>query len=565
SLIETGALIKQTSEWELRTTGAGEVPEVLERLIRSRVDRLPAPARETIVAASVLGGEFSVPALRAVMGVNGELPGILGQLCASGLLREVGNMPGSVYRFRHALIQEATYKGLLRSERRQLHARAAWGLEAASADRMEEVAAVLGHHYASAGEMERAVHHLEVAGDHAAAAFANDEAVSSYRYALALADEDEGPDGPARARVRLRQKLASVHLRTGKHAEARAGLHEAIAIVGDQDSLKAAQLQSALGRVETADHEYQAAVAAFDAADELVGPNPEHQDQASVDIWLEVQLEGRANLHYWRNEPDRAAEVLERAAPVVEARGTAAQRQSFHWSTAGRQLRESRYRVDEGTLAHLRAAEQAGRETGDEQAASWTIFTLGFGLLWHGDFEAAEKLLSEALATADRVGDLVLRARCLCYLNVAALRRHDTKRVRALAPEALLAGETAKYPEYVAAAKATMAWVAWHEGREDDVVALSDEAMQVWAACVVSYSWYSLCLFPLLALHLRHGRVADAAAISRQLLAPPQVRLADEVEALLASGSDLWDAGEAERAAADLTRAVDLAIELHFT
>ena len=56
---------------------------------------------------------------------------------------------------------------MVRSQRRRLHARAAWGLEAASAERLEEVAAVLGHHYAAAGEHERAVHYLEVAGDHA--------------------------------------------------------------------------------------------------------------------------------------------------------------------------------------------------------------------------------------------------------------------------------------------------------------------------------------------------------------------------------------------------------------
>ena len=67
------------------------------------------------------------------------------------MLTEVRQGPEPAYRFRHALIQEAIYGGMLRSQRRQLHARAAWGLEAASAERLEEVAAVLGHHYAAAG------------------------------------------------------------------------------------------------------------------------------------------------------------------------------------------------------------------------------------------------------------------------------------------------------------------------------------------------------------------------------------------------------------------------------
>ncbi len=76
-------------------------------------------------------------------------------------------MPEAAYRFRHALIQEAIYGGMVRSQRRKLHARAAWGLEAASAERLEEVAAVLGYHYAAAGENERAVNYFELAGDHA--------------------------------------------------------------------------------------------------------------------------------------------------------------------------------------------------------------------------------------------------------------------------------------------------------------------------------------------------------------------------------------------------------------
>ena len=101
--------------------------------------------------------------------MNEESSAAVGELCGTGLLSEVRQLPEPVYRFRHALIQEATYRGLLNSQRRALHARAAWGLEAASADRLEEVAAVLGHHYYMAGESERAVHHLEVAARHAAA------------------------------------------------------------------------------------------------------------------------------------------------------------------------------------------------------------------------------------------------------------------------------------------------------------------------------------------------------------------------------------------------------------
>ena len=68
-------------------------------------------------------------------------------------------------------------------------------------------------------------------------------------------------------------------------------------------------------------------MAAFDAADELIGEHPEDQDQATVDLWLEVQLDGRGYFHYWRNEPDKGA-------AVVAARA--------RWSRPGGRRREGR-------------------------------------------------------------------------------------------------------------------------------------------------------------------------------------------------------------------------------
>ena len=59
SLVENGALVKDEAAWRLSGTAGTEVPEVLERLIRSRVDRLGPLSREVITSASVLGREFS--------------------------------------------------------------------------------------------------------------------------------------------------------------------------------------------------------------------------------------------------------------------------------------------------------------------------------------------------------------------------------------------------------------------------------------------------------------------------------------------------------------------------
>ena len=570
SLMETGALIKDETGWRLELGPSAELPDAIERLVRSRVDRLDPDSHDVIVAASVLGAEFGLRALGTVTDLDGGLVDAVSRLCSAGLLVELRKLPEPAYRFRHALVQEAAYKGLLRDQRRRLHARAAWGLEELASGNLEEVAAVLGHHYAMAGETRRAASYLELAGDHAASAFANDEAIASYRYGLDVLGQDgvspdhPGGDANAKAAVGLRAKLGEVLLRTGRHGEAREALQGAWPLVSAQDRSRAARLQALLGRVEIADHRYDAAMAAFDAADELIGEHPEDQDQATTDLWLEVQLDGRTYLHYWRNEPDKAAAVLAAARPVVEARGTPARRQTFHMNFALQQSREKRYRIDEEILTNMRAAVAAAQEGGHEYGIAFTLFGLGFCLLWYGDLVEALERLEASLAVAERIGDVVLRARCLCYLNVTALRRNDLEAVRSLAPEAIAAGEAAAYTEYVAAGKATQAWVAWRDERFEDVVTLANEALELWATTVVSYSWYWLCLWPLIAVRLASGQLAEAVEAGRQLLVTPQQRLPDELESMVQAAIAAWGSGEPQLARGTLGEAVELARRLRY-
>jgi predicted ATPase len=253
------------------------------------VDRLSTGPREVIVAASVLGVEFGLDALATVTDLDGELRPAVHELCAAGLLAEVRGTSVPTYRFRHALIQEATYKGLLRAQRQRLHARAAWGLEEASTGRAQEVAAVLGHHFALAGEGDRAVHFLEVAGDHATAAFANDEAISSFRAALVIVGHRPNTVGMTSAAVGLRAKLAEVLWRTARREEAREALREAIDLAAPSDTLQTARLHTRLGRVEMNDYHYDAALAAFDAAEGLLGDHLKGQD----DVWADLLLPAR--------------------------------------------------------------------------------------------------------------------------------------------------------------------------------------------------------------------------------------------------------------------------------
>ncbi len=421
SLVETRVLVREQGMWHLTGTVRTKVPEVLERLVRSRVDRLSPAGQEVVRTASVLGPEFSLGLLTAVCGTEGSVTGealgrAIAELSSVGLLQEVTGLPEPTYRFRHALIQEATYLGMLRPERRRLHGRVAWTLEAMSAGRLEQVASVLGRHFAAAGESERAVHYFEMAGEQAARAFANEEAISSFRSALAIVEDEANNKVVARAAAGLWTKLAEVLWATWRLGEAREALQAAIRQVDPDDALQGAHLYALLGKLEGDDHPHGAALAAFDAAEELLGERPWEKGDAWADVWLEIMLDGRAEFHLDRNEPELGLAALAAARPVVEAQGSVAHKRYFYWGLAYQRAMRNRWIVDEEDVANMRRALAAANQVGSQKDVAYCTYDVGEFLLMRGDLAEAREYLERSLALSERVGQVLGRANSLWFI-----------------------------------------------------------------------------------------------------------------------------------------------------
>jgi adenylate cyclase len=562
SLLETRALVRQDGTWLLRQPTGPQLPQVLERLVRSRVDRLSLAAQEAIRAAAVLGPEFNAALLADMLGTRpAELAPVLDELVASDLVhREPPDSMADTLRFRHALIQEATYLGLLRAERRRLHARAAAALEAASQGRLPEVAAVLGQYYAAADDAERAVHYLELAGDHATDAFANYEAISSFNAALGMARKDQAMAADA---VRLHAKLANVLWRIGRLDEAAAAFHAALELGGSVDALQRAHLYTRLGRLEMSNTQYEAAMAAYDAAEALLGGDPSDWDDATVDQWLEMMLDGRASVHSMRFEPDLMLATLERARPLLESRGSPARRQIFHWQVTMQELIRHRFRVEDADIARLRTSIEFADQTADEKDVGYATYFLGWALWLRGDLTEAKQQLEKALAMGERIGERHLLVSSLLALTLTALRRHDTETVRTLIPRArTVAG---KDGIYVALTVAAQAWLAWQDGDPDEVIRLAGRVPEFDLRALVTggrYRW--VYLFPLIAARLQSGDVAAAVAAAGQILDPAQQLLPDELMGVLDAALAAWDGGAAAAAEERLASALQLAHELHY-
>ena len=312
----TGALVGGTGAWRLADRGPprgppgagahGPVPGGPAR---------PGGAEAVVRTASVIGTEF--PASRCSGGAADERwdPGPVGRAGAkAGLLGEAIGRREPTYRFRHALIQEAIYRGLLRTERRRLHGRAAWALETLSEGRLPEVAAILGRHFAAAGEGERAVHYFELAGDRAEAAYANQEAISSYRAALDLAQADPSAYS-TETRHQLWFKLAGPLGTVGRRDDERHALYQALALVGPSGTLHLAQIHTWLGANYSQDRRFDDAVPHFEAAKNLLPDKPLDADEACVEPWVELM---NCWSELYRNQSLYANEltVLEEIQPV---------------------------------------------------------------------------------------------------------------------------------------------------------------------------------------------------------------------------------------------------------
>lgn len=170
----------------LRQLEEERIPETLQDSLVARLDRLGEDKQPAQIAA-VLGRRFTLPMLGAVAYQREEeLAVTLERLTASGLLVTRGEGASREYVFRHALMQEAAYELLLRSQRREFHWRVAQALEQQFGPAMETEPETVAHHWTRADRPAAAAPWWLKAAQRAIAQAANVEAVRHAREGLAV-------------------------------------------------------------------------------------------------------------------------------------------------------------------------------------------------------------------------------------------------------------------------------------------------------------------------------------------------------------------------------------------
>jgi tetratricopeptide (TPR) repeat protein len=178
------------------------VPATLHASLMARLDRLGPMAKEIAQSGAAIGREFSYDLLaEAAQRTAGELQAALGRLVDAGLVFQRGAPPQATFLFKHALVRDAAYSTLLRSQRQELHARIGNTLAQGFPEIVETQPELLAHHFGQAGFAERACTYRERAGDRAATRSGYAEAFA--HFSSGLEEAGKLPDGPERAQREL--------------------------------------------------------------------------------------------------------------------------------------------------------------------------------------------------------------------------------------------------------------------------------------------------------------------------------------------------------------------------
>ena len=443
TVLESGQLQERSDQYVLEHPLLSlAIPTTLQASLMARLDRL-ASVRDVAQIGAVIGREFSYELLSEVAGLpKNKLDEALDQLVQAELIFRRGTIPRAVFSFKHALVRDAAYAGLLKSRRAQLHAALAAAFEQKFPEIAQAQPETLAHHLTEAGLAENAVRYWLQAGRKAAQRSAHIEAIAHLKQGLdAIRSITTGPN-PDRTELDLMMVMGPCLIAT----QGPAGSDAMATFTRTRD------LCERLGDPP----EYLQVMFWLTTASVMRGELPKAQETIAALLdcaesrndrpALLNAMRGRAMILMFRGQIVEAGVVIERAFDA------------FNNSS------------EDDRLAALAAGQDAG--VADLALMSWTVWLLG-----QPDTAAAR--IDAALQRADAINHPHSQAYACYYASVVYALRDQPDVARAHAERCLALSETHGFRQWHGLSRAIRGICATMldetSGRLDDVTAALEE------------------------------------------------------------------------------------------
>ncbi|CAN5783621.1 hypothetical protein BH23GEM9_BH23GEM9_29030 [soil metagenome] len=249
----------------LRSLEKLPLPSTVQAVIRTRLHRLDREARAVLRAASVVGREFTRDILRHTLrdeaGSNAMLDTSLEALRRAELIHQTNVFPEATYRFRHVLTRDVAYDGLLQHQRTRIHGLVGQAIEKHFADRLEEHAEVLAHHFGEAKDWRKVVRYSRVAAERSYRLGRLSETLALFEQARKALDRLPQDVEREQTLIELLLRRERVYEAIAGHEEQQAAIDELFALLsraGDPRTLaevhiRQGDLQILQGRFEQAE------------------------------------------------------------------------------------------------------------------------------------------------------------------------------------------------------------------------------------------------------------------------------------------------------------------------
>ena len=484
------------------------VPDSIEGVLQSRIDRLAFHEAQTLRAAAVIGTTFWAEAVAKLLG--GPRTEALDHLCRQGFIKErsPSSLPGHVeYAFDHALTAKVAAGNLLENVRKKYHLLAAeWLLGQSHALAPTELA--VAHHFEGAGAIDRAIPHYARAADRALAAYDCHEAIRLAEHALHLLDNTPVELEPS-LKAHLRAQRGEARRMLAEFEPALADFEAAARICQEiDDHIGGATARYRIGLVYLALGMHEQALKAAESGDKLL------QGQTAPAV-AAVGFHLRAELLMHRGEPVTARVALDRAIAIWRMSGD-------QWSlahglnTLGRLMTSS---------ADFSAAQRAFKDSarlreslGDSYGLAITLGNLAMIAERQGQFGEALGYFHRALLLHRRMGNRRGMANTLINQGVGYTRCGFYGRARVALEEALEIHRGLRKGWETAACQVNLGHLWLRLGLPDKATHYLEEAAKRFRASDDPES-EAECLVDLGSAHLRAGEVDEAGMVGERAFA----------------------------------------------
>jgi len=464
----------------------------MQQIVARRLSRVDPQARPLLELAAVAGRMLNLDVLHTAE-PDTDIDAWLTHLANAAVI----DVQYGRWRFAHDRLREAVLNDLSPEEVRALHYRVARAIESSRGDLSEQVAA-LTYHWMMAGDPAREAYYATIAGEQAAARYANDEAIRYYYRALELAPEPE-------RRIPNMLALGRVLQHVGRWREAENLYGELLSLTDDPDML--AQVYASLGKFQIDQGLYDSAMMWLETARATF--EAQHHLSALSEVMLSI-----GTIHLQHGDYPTALRCFEQTARIAreidnrQLAGTAVGYTGIVYQDMG-----NHHIALESLQRWLEIAAEVGDRPGIRRAAA------NMALIYYatGDYPRCVEYNQYALQVATEIGDRLFIGKIYWGLGDPYFAQGDWQSAQALYERALNIVVEVGDRREAAIVLGKLAQVRVEQSRYREAEVLLEQAVALCRALNIPY-WLYEYLYVTADLLVRSERYAEAYMLNTEAL-----------------------------------------------